>query len=41
MNLLDQLSTVTKNLASLGQGKLIALVAAGVVAVGIVLAAGL
>ncbi|MEK1923851.1 MAG: flagellar basal-body MS-ring/collar protein FliF, partial [Rhizobium giardinii] len=41
MNLLDQLSTVTKNLASLGQGKLIALIAAGVVAVGIVLAAGL
>ncbi|HTO32768.1 MAG TPA: flagellar basal-body MS-ring/collar protein FliF [Pararhizobium sp.] len=41
MNLLDQLSTVTKNLANLGQGKLIALVSAGVIAVGIVLAAGL
>jgi flagellar M-ring protein FliF len=41
MNLLDQLSTVTKNLAGLGQGKIIALIAAGVVAVGMVLAAGL
>jgi flagellar M-ring protein FliF len=41
MNLLDQLSTVTKNLASLGQGKLIALISAGVIAVAIVLAAGL
>ncbi len=41
MNLLDQLSSVTKNLANLGQGKLIALISAGVVAVAIVLAAGL
>ena len=41
MNLLDQLSTVTKNLASLGQGKLIALISAGVIAVAIVLGAGL
>ncbi|MBP1861845.1 flagellar basal-body MS-ring/collar protein FliF [Rhizobium herbae] len=41
MNLLDQFSTVTKNLAALGQGKLIALISAGVIAVGIVLAAGL
>ncbi len=41
MNLLDQLSPVTKNLANLGQGKLIALISAGVIAVGIVLAAGL
>lgn len=41
MNLLDQLSAVTKNLANLGQGKIIALVVAGVVAVGMVLAAGL
>ncbi len=41
MNLLDQLSSVTKNLASLGRGKLVALASAGMVAVGIVLAAGL
>jgi len=41
MNLLDQLSTVMKNLTSLGQGKLIALISAGVIAVGIVLGAGI
>jgi flagellar M-ring protein FliF len=41
MNLLDQLSTVTKNLANLGQGKLIALISVGVVAVALVLGAGL
>lgn len=41
MSLLDQLSTFTKNLSSLGQGKLIALAAAGVVAVGLVLGAGI
>ncbi|WP_075292473.1 flagellar basal-body MS-ring/collar protein FliF [Pararhizobium arenae] len=41
MNLLDQLSSVTKNLASLGRGKLVALASAGMIAVGIVLAAGL
>ncbi|MDF8353256.1 flagellar basal-body MS-ring/collar protein FliF [Ensifer adhaerens] len=41
MSLLDQLSTFTKNLSSLGQGKLIALAAAGIVAVGMVLGAGI
>lgn len=41
MNLLEQLSSVTKNLKSLGQGKLIALAAAALVTVGLVLAAGL
>ena len=41
MNLLDQLSSVTKNLASLGKGKLVALASAGIVAIGIVLAAGI
>jgi len=41
MSLLDQLSTVTKNLSNLGQGKLIALAAAGMVAVGLVLGAGI
>ncbi len=41
MTLLDQLSSVAKNLKSLGQGKLIALASAGLVAVGLVLAAGL
>lgn len=41
MNLLEQLSSVTKNLKSLGQGKLVALAAAALVTVGLVLAAGL
>ncbi|HEV7320738.1 MAG TPA: flagellar basal-body MS-ring/collar protein FliF [Ensifer sp.] len=41
MSLLDQLSTFTKNLSNLGQGKLIALAAAGIVAVGMVLGAGI
>jgi flagellar M-ring protein FliF len=41
MNLSDQLSSVTKNLTSLGQGKLIALAAAALVTIGLVLAAGL
>ncbi|OLP58200.1 flagellar M-ring protein FliF [Xaviernesmea oryzae] len=41
MNLLEQLSSVTKNLANLGQGKIIALISAGVIAIGMVLAAGL
>ncbi|KQS65156.1 flagellar M-ring protein FliF [Rhizobium sp. Leaf371] len=40
MNLLDQLSSVTKNLTSLGQGKLIAMAAAALVTIGLVLAAG-
>ncbi|MCA1489356.1 flagellar basal-body MS-ring/collar protein FliF [Sinorhizobium alkalisoli] len=41
MNLFDQFSTFTKNLSSLGQGKLIALAVAGVVAIGVVLAAAI
>lgn len=41
MSLLNQFSMFTKNLASLGQGKLIALAAAGIVAVGMVLGAGI
>ncbi|OHV85845.1 flagellar basal-body MS-ring/collar protein FliF [Ensifer sp. LCM 4579] len=41
MNLFDQFSTFTKNLSSLGQGKLIALAVAGVVAIGAVLAAAI
>lgn len=41
MSLLNQFSMFTKNLASLGQGKLIALAAAGIIAVGMVLGAGI
>lgn len=41
MNLFDQFSTFTKNLSNLGQGKLIALAVAGVVAIGFVLGAGI
>ena len=41
MNLLEQLKSVFKNLASLGQGKLVMLAGAGVVTVGMVLAAAL
>ncbi|OCP20730.1 MULTISPECIES: flagellar basal-body MS-ring/collar protein FliF [unclassified Ensifer] len=41
MSLLNQFSMFTKNLASLGQGKLIALAAAGLIAVGLVLGAGI
>ena len=41
MNLLEQFSSVTKTLANLGQGKIVALISAGVIAVGLVLAAGL
>ena len=41
MNLFDQFSTFTKNLSNLGQGKLIALAVAGIVAVGFVLGAGI
>ncbi|OCP35662.1 flagellar basal-body MS-ring/collar protein FliF [Ensifer sp. LC163] len=41
MSLLNQFSMFTKNLASLGQGKLIALAAAGIIAVGLVLGAGI
>ncbi|MDX1149739.1 flagellar M-ring protein FliF [Sinorhizobium medicae] len=40
MNLFDQFSTFTKNLSNLGQGKLIALAVAGIVAIGFVLGAG-
>ncbi|WEX78012.1 flagellar basal-body MS-ring/collar protein FliF [Sinorhizobium numidicum] len=41
MNLFDQFSTLTKNLSNLGQGKLIALAIAGIVAVGFILGAGI
>ena len=41
MSLLNQFSMFTKNLAGLGQGKLIALAAAGIIAVGMVLGAGI
>jgi flagellar M-ring protein FliF len=41
MNLFDQFSMFTKNLSDLGQGKLIALAVAGVVAIGFVLGAGI
>ncbi len=41
MSLLNQFSMFTKNLAGLGQGKLIALAAASIVAVGMVLGAGI
>lgn len=41
MSLLNQFSMFTKNLASLGQGRLIALAAAGIIAVGMVLGAGI
>ena len=39
MNLLNQLLQVTKNLAGLGQAKLMALAAAAVVTIGLILAA--
>ncbi|MGK9200046.1 MULTISPECIES: flagellar basal-body MS-ring/collar protein FliF [Sinorhizobium] len=41
MNLFDQFSMFTKNLSDLGQGKLIALAVAGVVAIGFILGAGI
>ncbi len=41
MNLFDQFSTFTKNLGGLGQGRLIALAVAGVVAIGVVLGAAI
>jgi flagellar M-ring protein FliF len=41
MNLLEQLTNFTKNLASLGQAKLAMLAGAGLVSIGLVLAAGL
>lgn len=41
MTLLDQLSNVGKNLASLGQGKLVTLAASAVVAIGLVLGASI
>ncbi|WP_112808916.1 flagellar basal-body MS-ring/collar protein FliF [Ensifer sp.] len=41
MSLLNQFSMFTKNLAGLGQGRLIALAAAGIIAVGMVLGAGI
>ncbi|WP_081157896.1 flagellar basal-body MS-ring/collar protein FliF [Ensifer aridi] len=41
MNLFDQFSAFTKNLSNLGQGKLIALAVAGIVAIGFVLGAGI
>lgn len=41
MNLLEQLTNVYKNLASLGQAKLAMLAGAGIVSIGLVLAAGL
>ncbi len=41
MNLLEQFSTIAKNLAGLGQGKLIALAASGLLAMGVIIATGL
>ncbi|WP_377294119.1 flagellar basal-body MS-ring/collar protein FliF [Rhizobium sp. SG2393] len=41
MNLLEQFSTIAKNLAGLGQGKLIALAGAGILAMGLIIATGL
>jgi flagellar M-ring protein FliF len=41
MNLVNQLSQVGKNLSELGQGRLMALVGVGLLAVGLIITAGI